>query len=350
MKKSNIINLIKCHVENDENGFKNNANTIARDFFDNGDIEIGEYIMSLLSDAGTLTVQESSEIASHYFDKLNPATDTLLLPSAITSDLMGIVHAIEKKIGVNKFLFTGAPGTGKTEAVKQLGRITNRNVYIVNFSTIVDSKLGQTVKNLSQLFSEMNHSPAKGNSIFLFDEIDAIALDRVDENDVREMGRATTALMKGLDSLSEDIVLIATTNLSSKLDKAMVRRFDATISFDRYTREDLEEISEKLLRQYLSRYSMAKKDERIFHKILKLTDPLPNPGELKNMIRTAVAFSDPKDECDYLRRLFFVFTGHSPDRIEELEKEQFTIREIAILANKPRSTVDRELKAGESNE
>lgn len=350
MKKSSIINLIRCHVENDENGFKNTAYTIAKDFFDGGDTEIGEYIMSLLSDAGTLTVQESSKMYSHYFEKLHPASEALLLPSAVMSDLMGIVHAINKKIGVNKFLFSGAPGTGKTEAVKQLGRITNRNVYSVDFSSIIDSKLGQTVKNLNQLFEDMNHSPARNNSIFLFDEIDAIALDRINENDVREMGRATTALMKGLDSLNEDIVLVATTNLSSMLDKAMARRFDAIINFDRYTREDLEDISEKLLGQYLTRYSMSKKDVRIFNKIMKLTDPLPSPGELKNMIRTAVAFSDPKDEYDYLRRLYFVFTGHTPDHIKELENEHFTIREIAILANKSKSTVERELKAGDSHE
>lgn len=344
MKKSSIISLIKCHMENDENGFKNNAYSIAKDFFNNGDTEIGEYIMSLLSDAGTLTVQESSELYSPYFQKLNPAADALLLPEDIMKDLMGIVHAINKKIGVNRFLFTGSPGTGKTEAVKQLGRITNRTIYAVDFASVIDSKLGQTAKNLSQMFNEMNHSPIRNNAIFLFDEIDAIALNRIDENDVREMGRATTALMKGLDSLTEDIVLIATTNLSSKLDKALVRRFDATINFDRYSRDDLENISEKLLGEYLSRYNMARKDSRIFHKILKLEDPLPNPGELKNMIRTAVAFSDPKDDYDYLRRLYFVFTGHSPEPVRELEKENFTIREIAVLSNKPKSTVDRELK------
>ena len=35
--------------------------------------------------------------------------------------------------------------------------------------------------------------------IFLFDEIDALALDRTNSHDLREMGRATSTLLKGLD-------------------------------------------------------------------------------------------------------------------------------------------------------
>lgn len=347
MKKSSILNLIRCHEEKDENGFRAQASSIAQEFFNQGDTELGEYIMSMLSDADTFTVQESSPIYSSYFEQLPAASEMLLLPEPVTKDILGIANAIGKNIGVNKFLFTGAPGTGKTEAVKQLGRITNRSVYIADFSQLVDSKLGQTVKNISQLFAEINQNSSYRKVIFLFDEIDSIALDRINENDVREMGRATTAILKGLDSLKEDAVLIATTNLADKLDKALLRRFDAVISFDRYSREDLSDIAEKLLTQYLSKYNLAGKDIRIFRKILDQTDPLPAPGILKNLIRTAVAFSDSNDEYDYLRRLYFVFCKDSPSDLQKLKEERFTIREIAILANKSKSAVDRELKEAE---
>lgn len=67
--------------------------------------------------------------------------------------------------GINKFLFQGAPGTGKTEAVKQLARILEREIYMVDFSAIIDSKMGQTQKNMSELFKEINGfvHPEKGN-------------------------------------------------------------------------------------------------------------------------------------------------------------------------------------------
>ena len=51
------------------------------------------------------------------------------------------------------------------------------------------------------------------------------------------MGRATSAILKGLDNLDERIVIIATTNLYGHFDRALTRRFDSIISFDRYTKE-----------------------------------------------------------------------------------------------------------------
>ena len=38
---------------------------------------------------------------------------------------------------------------------------------------------------------------------------------------------------------------------------------------------------------------------------MKLISPLPYPGDLKNLIKTAVAFSNPDDELDYFRRLYY---------------------------------------------
>ena len=68
------------------------------------------------------------------------------LPEEIKSDLLGIINAVGHNMGINKFLFSGYPGTGKTETVKHLTRILNRELYSVDFNYIIDSKLGQTGK------------------------------------------------------------------------------------------------------------------------------------------------------------------------------------------------------------
>ena len=86
--------------------------------------------------------------------------------------------------------------------------------------------LGQTQKNLASLFQEINNFVHPERVIVLFDEIDAIALDRTNSNDLREMGRATSAMLKGFDRMNENVVLVATTNLFEHFDKALVRRFD----------------------------------------------------------------------------------------------------------------------------
>ena len=273
MKKKNVISLIKYYAEKNDAAFRNEAYEIAKDFDVSGDYQLAEYIMSLLSSVNTF-VPQMSENVSPFFEKLEAKEDMLLLPDGITSELLGIVNAIEHNIGINKFLFQGAPGTGKTEAVKQLARILGREIFMVDFSAVVDSKLGQTQKNITELFKEINDFVRPDKVIVLFDEIDAIALDRTNQNDLREMGRATSALLKALDKLNESVVLIATTNLYEYFDKALLRRFDSIIDFNRYTKEDLIGIAEKMLDRYLEKMKLANRDIRLFRKIMGLMEEI----------------------------------------------------------------------------
>ena len=349
MKKKNVVSLIKYYAEKNDAGFRNEAYEIAREFDSSGDYQLAEYIMSLLSNVNTFVPQMENH-ESAFFEKINTSVGSLLFPDAIMQDLFGVVNAIGHHVGVNKFLFQGAPGTGKTEAVKQLANILEREVFMVDFSAMIDSKLGQTQKNISELFKEMNGFVNPDKVLILMDEIDAIALDRTNQHDMREMGRATSAMLKGLDRLDDRIVLIATTNLYDYFDKALLRRFDSIISFNRYTREDLLGIAEKMLDQYLVKFKLANRDIRIFRKIMNLLEEMPYPGDLKNIIKTAVAFSDPADGQDYFRRLYYGVCGYAPEDIKLLQEQKFTVREIEILTKKSKSSVSRLLKEVEISE
>ena len=337
MKKKNVLNLIKYYAEKNDAGFRTEAYEIARDFDNTGDYQLAEYIMSLLSNANTF-VPQMSENRSAFFEKVDSAEDMLLLPDCITQDLLGVVNAVGRKMGINKFLFQGKPGTGKTEAVKQLARILNREIFMVDFSAIVDSKLGQTQKNLTEMFKEIDSFIHPEKVIVLFDEIDALALDRTNANDLREMGRVTSALLKCLDRMNENVVLVATTNLFSMFDKALSRRFDSIIDFNRYTEEDLMDIAEKM--------KLGNRDIRLFRKIMRLSNSMIYPGELKNLLKTAIAFSDVNDGMDYFRRIYYSVCGEKPENLLKLQEQGFTVREIEILTSKSKSSVSRELKAG----
>lgn len=343
MKKKDVLSLIRCFAENNREGFKNEAYSIAKDFDAAGDYQLAEYIMSLLSDGNTF-VPQNEEIDLTFFEKVETKGDLLLLPDCILQDLLGVINAVERKIGLNKFLFKGSPGTGKTEAAKQLARILNREIYMVNFSVIIDSKLGQTQKNIAKLFQEANSFVHPENIVLLFDEIDAIALDRTNSNDLREMGRATSEMLKGFDRLNEDILLIATTNLYDYFDKALIRRFDSVIDFNRYSQEDLIKISESIMDMYLEKLNLKNRDVRLFRKIIKLYDAIPYPSDLKNTIKTSIAFSDPDDCTDYFRRLYYSICREKPEDIKKLKEQNFTVREIEILTKKSKSSVARELK------
>lgn len=354
MKKQSILNLIKFHVERNETAFRNEAIQIARYFDSIGDDELAEYIMGFVSEAN-LYIPQSSDFESEFLKQMDiREMSALNLPVEIADDIKGIINAVNHNIGINKFLFEGLPGSGKTEAAKQVARLLDRTLFCVDFENLIDSKLGQTNKNIANVFQEINMLPHSNRVVILFDEIDVIALDRINSNDVREMGRVTSTILRELDRLTDlnkEIVIIATTNLFLNFDKALIRRFDAVINFDRYSKEDLIEVAEHFLASYIKNFKGISKDTRLFKKILKLTKQLPYPGELKNVIKTSLAFSDIHLEHDYLRRLYNNLIGNlEQTSIMELYEKGFTVREIEKLKGESKSSVSRKLSKEGENE
>jgi len=344
MKKKNILNLIKYHAEKNDSAFRNEAYEIAKYFDKSNDYQLSEYIMALLSDANTFSPQiDASE--NIFVKRMETSSNPLPLPSSIKDNILGVINAIGHNAGVNKFLFEGPPGTGKTESAKQIARILERELFIVDFDSVIDSKLGQTSKNISSLFNEISSVSNPHKVIILFDEIDAIAIDRINSNDLREMGRATSSVLKGLDSLNDSIVLIATTNLYKAFDKALTRRFDAIIDFCNYSKQDLLEVGESILNEMLQKFKFAGRNIRLFKKILDSLDVIPYPGELKNLIKTSIAFSDSRNEFDYLKKLYInVHKNEENINPKYLHTKGFTVREIEMLTGISKSQVSRELK------
>ena len=355
MKKQNVLNLIKYHVEKNENSFRNEAINIARYFDSIGDEQLAEYIMSLIAESN-LYAPQSSDFESEFLKQIDTRVmQPLNLPIEISEDIKGIINAVNHNVGINKFLFEGLPGSGKTEAAKHIARLLDRTLFCVDFDHLIDSKLGQTNKNIATVFNEINILPHSNKVVILFDEIDVIALDRINSNDVREMGRVTSTILRELDRLTDlnkEIVIIATTNLFSNFDKALIRRFDAVINFNRYSKDDLIEVAEYYFSSFIKNFQGISKDTRLFRKILNVSDNLPYPGELKNIIKTSLAFSDLNYEHDYLRRLYNSLIGNLDGTdINQLHAKGFTVREIEKLKGESKSTVARKLsKENEEDE
>ncbi len=118
-------------------------------------MNLGEYILSMLRGANNFVPQLMSDITIPFAEKVQLQTnlEPLPLPKKISEDIMGIINAINRKALINKFLFQGPPGTGKTESAKQIARILNRDLFIIDSNNIIDSHLGQTGKNISELFA-----------------------------------------------------------------------------------------------------------------------------------------------------------------------------------------------------
>ena len=345
MKKKDVVDLIRYHVDNNESGFVELAYDIATEFRENGDINLSSYIISLLSSKSNTFIPQSANFAiSEFVTKMKESNTNVFVPEPIISDIEGIVNAVGYHAGVNKFLFSGPPGTGKTETAKQLARILERQLYYVNFELLIDSKLGQTQKNIASLFEEINRQSFPETLIILFDEIDALAMDRINSSDLREMGRATTALMKGLDELNEDIILLATTNMIQHFDKALLRRFDKIVDFSRYTRDNLIEVAEKLLDIDLKKFKFPLENRRLCKKIFTLAPHLPYPGDLKNIIRTSIVFSNPESPTEYVKNIWKALNPDMELDSATLKELGFSLREMEVLTGIPKSTLARKAK------
>ena len=343
MKKQNLVNLIRYHIEKNDEAFITEVAEIAKDFDANDDSSTAQYLMELVSNTNYYVPQTSYRNLK-YLTKMEYSSKPLLLPNALEEDVIGISKTINKKLGLSKFLFYGAPGSGKTESAYQIARMLNRDILSISFEQLIDSRLGETAKNVVKLFDEINHLPYN-RAIILFDEIDSLVLDRINSNDLREMGRVTSVFLKELERLNEHIVIIATTNLTDKFDKALLRRFDALISFDRYSKEDLIEIADSMLRATLRNVKSAKINMRLFNKILGNMEKIPYPGDLKQIIKTAIAFCDDSSEYDYLRKMYINLYGLSGAiDIQDLSTQGYTTREIEILSKIPKSSVSRKLR------
>jgi hypothetical protein len=135
-------------------------------------------------------------------------------------------------------LFSGGPGTGKTETVYQIARETRRNIMMVDIASIKDMYVGETEKHMKAVFDNYRKAVAAANlaPILFFNEADAIIGRRI------EFGAASRAvdrmentmqniILQELETL--DGILIATTNLTKNMDSAFERRFLYRIEFEK---------------------------------------------------------------------------------------------------------------------
>ena len=131
-------------------------------------------------------------------------------------------------------LFYGAPGTGKTETVRQIAKRTGRDIMQVNISEMRSMWVGESEKNIKAVFDNYRDMCKRSAMmpILLFNEADAILGTRL-EGASQSVDKMENTVQNIILQEMEDFegILIATTNLASNLDKAFERRFLYKIEF-----------------------------------------------------------------------------------------------------------------------
>lgn len=156
------------------------------------------------------------------------------------------LQLMEKQIPyLNATLLYGESGVGKTAFSRYVAYKLEMPYLYVNFSRMLDSYLGGTAKNLTNLFNFINQHQC----VVMLDEIDSLAVKREygGGGASAEVSRSTTCLLQLLDAVTNDHVIIAATNLIDDVDTAVKRRFTEKHELHRLSSED----NEQFIRQYL---------------------------------------------------------------------------------------------------
>lgn len=147
----------------------------------------------------------------------------------------------------NKLLLFGHTGCGKTSTARAIAKQLNKKIIILNLGGIVDSRLGQTAKNITEVFKKASRE----NAVLFLDEFDYIGKIRdYDNKDSGEMKRLVNTVIQLIDQIPNDTLLIAATNNSNIIDTALLRRFQLKLEFVKPTVSQLDIYYDSLLVQY----------------------------------------------------------------------------------------------------
>lgn len=154
----------------------------------------------------------------------------------------GFGDRLSSGLGLN-VLFHGPSGTGKTMAAGVIAAELGLDLYKIDLSTVVSKYIGETEKQLSQIFREARSS----NAILFFDEADAMFGRRSEVKDAhdRYANIEVAYLLQKMEEY-EGIVILAT-NFRKNMDEAFTRRMQHIVEFPLPDAEQRERIWRRLM-------------------------------------------------------------------------------------------------------
>src|SRR5690606_1665724 len=135
---------------------------------------------------------------------------------------------MEKRLNPGfRVLFHGPPGTGKTLTASLLGKYTGKEVYKIDLSMVVSKFIGETEKNLANLFDKAENK----DWILFFDEADALFGKRTNVRDAHDKyaNQEVSFLLQRTETYAGLVILA--TNFKNNIDDAFARRFQSHIYF-----------------------------------------------------------------------------------------------------------------------
>ncbi len=127
-----------------------------------------------------------------------------------------------------RMLLAGSPGTGKTLTAEVLAKALNVDLLLVDLSRVVSKWIGETEKNLAEVFE----TAERVRAVLFFDEAESLFGKRTEVNDSndRYANLETAYLLSRLERF--DGLAILATNLRQNIDSAFSRRLEYIIEYE----------------------------------------------------------------------------------------------------------------------
>ena len=245
MARSDLVKaLMRSHQQGDDAGFRNAAQELIKEERRKRHDVVADQLEAILEDGARTRrpLQVSSlrplpktrdDLTLLSLEEPRATFQDLVLPATVLEVLDGLVDEFRHRSALrahgipprSSLLLVGPPGCGKSASAEAIAGQLGLPIARVQLATIVSSYLGETARNLEQVFSFLD----VGSWVLLFDEFDMLGRERSDRADHGELRRVVAAMLQVIEEHRGDSLFVATSNHPALLDSAVWRRFDEVI-------------------------------------------------------------------------------------------------------------------------
>lgn len=312
MKKIDIINLIKASVQNDSDKFKEIADSIANEFYESGDKELGDTVFSFVHNGHTLVPQSNGK-----FFIASPDDELVFLTKKEQKEINEIINSINKNSYPYIFNFVSSSERKNINCAKMVAQNTYRELYLCDV---------HNTNELKEVVDYINHFIFKDRVIFCLNiKFDCFK----EEHYIIEHISENNAVI--LSNVHDNIIVHSDYNLNLE---GVCRKNEAI------------EIALNFYGSILDKYNVEA-NSKLVKKILLIYVPKTKyctVNKLNTKIEYAIASSDPNNEKDYYKMLIkrFDYNDNALD-IKKLRKKGFSLREIERITGISKTMVGRKL-------
>ena len=204
--------------------------------------------------------------------------EDVFLPKVIMEDLEIYTKLFDTRKILQRYMFSGIPGTGKTESTRAISKILNKKGV-----TIIKTNICDIIKQKFELAAIL--SP----SLIILDDIDLYLGDR-NHTGVSNLLGQFLDLLDGVDKLPTDVGVIASTNAPHLIDLAAQRpgRFNKLIFFDDLTEDNIKSIVIKSLTLMNEEFKNVTEEDMIILTDIKMVKFFKKQGSTGAFIYEAV--------------------------------------------------------------